>query len=43
MLSRDASNLNQAQLNARATDIFKSLLRRPEVTNLAVIPTFTTE
>jgi Flp pilus assembly protein TadG len=41
MLSRQASSLTQAQLNQKATDIFKSLLHRPEVTGLVVTPTYT--
>jgi Flp pilus assembly protein TadG len=41
MLSRQAPGLNQAQLNQKATDIFKSLLHRPEMTNILVSPTFT--
>ena len=41
MLSREAANLNQAQLNTRATDIFKALLDRPDVEQIAVTPTFT--
>ena len=41
MLSRDASNLTQAQLNTKATAIFTSLLHRPEVANVVVTPTFT--
>jgi Flp pilus assembly protein TadG len=41
MLSREAANLTQAQLNTRATDIFKVLLHRPEVANIIVTPTFT--
>ena len=40
MLSREAANLTQAQLNTRATDIFKALLHRPDVENIAVTPTF---
>ena len=43
MLSRDASNLTQAQLNEKATAIFTSLLHRPEVENVVVTPTFTTQ
>jgi Flp pilus assembly protein TadG len=41
MLSREAPNLTQAQLNTRATDIFKSLLHRPDMENITVTPTFT--
>lgn len=43
MLSREASKLTQAQLNTRATDIFNSLLHRPDVTNVTVTPTFSKE
>ena len=41
MLSREAANLPQAQLDKRATEIFKSLLHRPEVTGVLVTPTYT--
>jgi Flp pilus assembly protein TadG len=41
MLSREAENLNSTQLKTRASDIFKALLHRPEVTNIALTPTFT--
>ena len=41
MLSRDAHNLTTAQLNQKATDIFKALFTRPEVTGVTVTPTFT--
>lgn len=41
MLSREAPSLTQAQLNTRATEIFKSLLHRPELTNVLVTPTYT--
>ena len=43
MLSREAANLTQAQLNSRATEIFKALLHRPDVENIAVTTTFTKE
>ena len=41
MLSKDAQNLTTAQLNQKALDIFKALFTRPEVTGVAVVPTFT--
>ncbi len=41
MLSREAANLTQTQLNTRAADIFKALLHRPEMTNVDVTPSFT--
>jgi Flp pilus assembly protein TadG len=41
MLSRQATGLTQAQLNAKATDIFKALLHRPEVSGIVVTPTYT--
>jgi Flp pilus assembly protein TadG len=41
MLSRQATSLTQAQLNQKATDIFNSLLHRPEVTGVVVTPTYT--
>jgi len=41
MLSREAANLTQAQLNTRATAIFKALFHRPDVGNVTVTPTFT--
>jgi Flp pilus assembly protein TadG len=40
MLSKEAQNLNQAQLNTRAEAIFKAQFHRPEVTHLVVEPHF---
>jgi Flp pilus assembly protein TadG len=36
MLSRDAANMTQAQINAKATDIFNAEFNRPEVANVQV-------
>ena len=41
MLSREAANLTQAQLNTRARDIFNALLHRPDVSSIGVTSTFT--
>ena len=42
MLSREAPTLTEEQRNQRASDYFQALFNRPEVTNLAVTPVFTT-
>ena len=42
MLSREAPGLTEEQRNQRANDYFQALFNRPEVTNLAVTPVFTT-
>jgi Flp pilus assembly protein TadG len=41
MLSKDALNLTTAQLNQKASDIFKALFTRPDVSSVVVTPTFT--
>src|SRR5262245_29264728 len=40
MLSKDAQNLNQTQLNTKAAAYFMALFNRPEVTNVVVTPTY---
>jgi Flp pilus assembly protein TadG len=40
MLSRDAQNLNEGQLNSKATGYFNALFNRPEATNVQVTPQF---
>jgi Flp pilus assembly protein TadG len=42
MLSREAPGLTEEQRNQRANDYFQALFNRPEVTNLAITPVFTT-
>jgi Flp pilus assembly protein TadG len=42
MLSKDAPNLTQQQLNANAVNYFNALFTRPEATNVTVTPTFST-
>jgi Flp pilus assembly protein TadG len=41
MLSKDAQNLTMAQLNTKADGYFKALMKRPEISNLVITPTFT--
>ncbi len=42
MLSKEAPNLSQSQLEQKANAIFLSLYTRPEVTNIKVTPTYNT-
>ncbi|HXF87716.1 MAG TPA: TadE/TadG family type IV pilus assembly protein [Xanthobacteraceae bacterium] len=42
MLSKEAANLSKSQLEQKANAIFLSLYTRPEVTNLKVVPTYST-
>jgi Flp pilus assembly protein TadG len=42
MLSKNVSSLNSADLNQKATAYFAALLHRPEVSDVAVMPTYTT-
>lgn len=42
MLSKEVVNLTQSQLQTKATDYFKALFTTPDVTDLIVTPTFTT-
>jgi Flp pilus assembly protein TadG len=41
MLSKDAQNLTSGQLNQKATEYFKALFNRAEVSNVAVTPVLT--
>src|SRR5262245_49718310 len=41
ILSKEAQNLTSAQLNQKALTYFLANFNRPEVTNVAVTPTFT--
>ncbi|MGH6770305.1 MAG: VWA domain-containing protein [Xanthobacteraceae bacterium] len=41
MLSKDAQNLTTSQLNQKASDIFKALFTRLDVTGITVTPTYT--
>src|SRR5262245_47109200 len=41
MLSKDAQTLTTAQINQKATDYFKALFNRTDVTGIAITPTFT--
>jgi Flp pilus assembly protein TadG len=41
MLSKEAQNLTTSELNQRATNYFKALLNRTEVSNILVTPTLT--
>ncbi len=43
MLSKDAANLTQSQLNSRATSYFTALYTHPEVTNITITPSYTTD
>jgi Flp pilus assembly protein TadG len=40
MLSKNIVGMTQAQINQKATDYFKALFNRPEVTNVVVTPTY---
>jgi Flp pilus assembly protein TadG len=42
MLSKNIASMTQAQINQKATEYFKALFNRPEVTNVVVTPTYTT-
>jgi Flp pilus assembly protein TadG len=42
MLSKNIATMTQAQINQKATDYFKALFNRPEVTNVVVTPTYST-
>ena len=41
MLSKDAQTLTPEQLSQRANDTFIALFHRPDVTNLVIVPEFT--
>lgn len=41
MLSKEATSLNQSQMNTKALNFFQALVHRPEVTGITVAPTFT--
>src|SRR5581483_1100852 len=43
MLSKSAANEDIAALQAQATDTFNSIFKRPEVTNVTVTPTYTSD
>src|SRR5262245_43978207 len=40
MLSKNIAGMTQEQVNQKATDYFKALFNRPEVTNLMVTPSY---
>ena len=42
MLSREAANMTTSQLNTKALDYFKAMFNRPEATNVAITPSYTT-
>ena len=42
MLSKNIATMTQAQINQKATDYFKALFNRPEVTDVVVTPTYST-
>ena len=42
MLSKNISSMTTEQINQKATDYFKALFNRPEVTNVVVTPAYST-
>src|SRR5882672_1693855 len=41
ILSKDASSMLQSDLNDKASNLFKTLVNRPEIQNIVVTPTMT--